>query len=264
MTNNSPKYALITGATGAIGKSIARLIAEQHNYHVTIIGRNEEKTNRIADDIRSESRNPNVDYRICDLSRKEEIKDLAQHWDHPLHVLINDAAVTPRQREETPEGIEMQWATNVLGYFWMMDHFAPILVKYAPSRIVNVASYWAGGLDMNDPEFKKRHYNNDTAYRQSKQADRMLSAAFARKLAASNVIVNSCHPGDVRSTLASNLGYGGHESPDQGAATPFYLASSEEVAGVSGKYFEHMHETTCQFSDNPKQVELLFQLCSGF
>jgi retinol dehydrogenase-13 len=264
MTNNSPKYALITGATGAIGKSVARLIAEQQTYHVTIIGRNEEKTMRIAEELKQDSGNQNIDFKICDLSRKEEIKKLAGQWDQPLHVLINDAAVTPRQREETPEGIEMQWATNVLGYFWMMKFFAPILSKHTPSRIVNVASYWAGGLDMDDPEFKNRYYNNDTAYRQSKQANRMLTVAFARKLEGTNVIVNSCHPGDVRSTLASNLGYGGHESPDEGAATPVYLATSEAISGVTGKYFEHMRTSSCQFSNDPGQIERLYQICEAY
>jgi NAD(P)-dependent dehydrogenase (short-subunit alcohol dehydrogenase family) len=261
---HSRKYALITGATGAIGNSIARLIAENGDYHVTIIGRNEKRTGRAVANLIHLSGNDNIDYRICDLSRKSEIITLAKGWDTPLHVLVNDAAVTPRQREETQEGIEMQWATNVLGYHWMMKYFAPILAKHAPSRIVNVASYWAGGLDLGDPEFKNRHYNNDTAYRQSKQADRMLSLAFARNLANENITVNACHPGDVRSTLASNLGYGGHETPDQGAATPAWLATSPVVEGASGKYYEHMHESECSFSHDHEGVEELFRICESY
>lgn len=257
-------YALITGATGAIGKSIARMIAEQAGYHVTIVGRNEAKTQQAVDELIRSSGNENIDYRLCDLSRRSEISALADSWDRPLHVLVNDAAVTPRRREETPEGIEMQWATNVLGYFWMMKYFIPVLKQSAPARIVNVASYWAGGLDMSDPEFKHRHYNNDTAYRQSKQADRMLSAAFAKRLEGSNVSVNACHPGDVPSTLASKLGYGGHESPDQGASTPAWLATASELEGASGKYYEHMSESLCSFSQNKDQLEQLYRLCDKY
>jgi NAD(P)-dependent dehydrogenase (short-subunit alcohol dehydrogenase family) len=95
--------------------------------------------------------------------------------------------------------------------------------------VVNVASYWAGGLQLNDLEFRFRRYDNDTAYRQSKQADRMLTRAFATHFANRNVTVNSCHPGDVRSKLSGVLGFGGYETPVQGAATPLYLATSPDV-----------------------------------
>lgn len=97
-------------------------------------------------------------------------------------MLINNAACTPRTRQETPEGIELQFATNVLGYYWLIDGFTEILKASAPARVINVASYWAGGLDISDLEFKRRSYDNGKAYRQSKQANRMLSAAFAEKL----------------------------------------------------------------------------------
>jgi retinol dehydrogenase-13 len=158
----------------------------------------------------------------------------------------------------------MQFATNVMGYYWMISYFTPHLKKAGHSRIVNVASYWAGNLDLNDLEFRSRFYNNDTAYRQSKQADRMLTFAFAEKLKGTGITVNACHPGDVRSTLASNLGYGGHESPEQGAATPVWLATSEDVAHITGKYFEHLNESYCQFSTNTEAINKLFELCASY
>jgi len=258
------KSFLVTGATGAIGKSIARLIAEQENTMVTIVARNESKAHRTVQELIDISGNRNIRYKVCDLSRQAEVEALARDWDTALHVLVNDAGATPRRREETPEGIEMQWATNVLGYFWMMKYFAPVLQEHGPARIVNVASYWAGNLDMDDPEFKHRHYHNDTAYRQSKQADRMLTAAFARRLHDQGISVNACHPGDVRSTLASNLGYGGHESPDQGAETPVWLATSPQLEGLTGKYFEHMSESHCSFGSDPEMTERLFKICDAF
>lgn len=258
------KSVLITGATGAIGKSIARLIAEHEKYAVTIVARNEHKAANSVEEIKRRTGNQNVSFVLCDLSRKEAIKEAAKNWEGPLHTLINDAGATPRKREETPEGIEMQWATNVLGYFWMMKYFTPILEKSANGRIVNVASYWAGNMDINDLEFKHRHYNNDTAYRQSKQANRMLTVAFANRLKSKSVTVNVCHPGDVRSTLASNLGYGGHESPDQGAATPVWLATSDELEGVTGKYFEHLRESHCSFGRNVEKVEQLYEICDSY
>ena len=258
------KTVLVTGGTGAIGKAIAKRIAQKPGYEVIIVARNPQKAKETVEYLERTTGNKHIGYVLADLSRKQEIKKLAASWDRPLHILINDAGVTPRRREETPEGIEMQWATNVLGYYRMMKYFIPHLKKGAPARIVNVASYWAGDLDLDDPEFKIRHYNNNTAYRQSKQADRMLTVAFADILKSHNITVNACHPGDVRSKLSSDLGFGGHESPEEGADTPVWLATSQEVEGMTGKYFEHRHLTNCPFGRNKKEVKKLYELCARY
>ncbi len=258
------KIALITGASGAIGKAIARGIAVNHGFKVVMLCRDERRARLDAEEIRKSTGNENVSYVIADVSRKEEISRLAGSWNGPLHVLVNNAAVSPRTRQTTPEGIEMQWATNVLGYFWMITAFTDILKNPAPSRVVNVASYWAGGLDMEDPEFSQRRYNNDSAYRQSKQADRMLTVAFAEKLKSFNITVNSCHPGDVNSKLSNNLGFGGSESPEKGAATPVWLATSDVAEAVTGKYFEFLKQSHCEFSGNRKETERLFQICRQY
>ena len=258
------KTVLITGATGAIGKAIAGRIAENHEYRTVLIARNKLKAAQIADQLIDRTGNKLISCLIADLSRKHEIQSIADNWRDPVHMLINVAGTTPRQRLETPEGIEMQWATNVLGYFWMIRYFLPYLKKGTPSRIVNVASYWAGNLDLNDPEFTSRHYDNNTAYRQSKQADRMLTVAFAERLKKENITVNACHPGDVHSNLSHDLGFGGHETPEQGAATPVWLATSPELEGVTGKYFEHLHETGCQFSHDHDSIEQLYETCNSY
>ncbi|NOX86069.1 MAG: SDR family NAD(P)-dependent oxidoreductase [Chlorobi bacterium] len=261
---NSLKTVLVTGGTGAIGKAIAKLIARKPGYEVVILARNPQKAQDAVEELTRITGNKHINYVLADLSRKEEIKKLADSWDRPLHILINNAGVTPRRREETPEGIEMQWATNVLGYFRMMKYFIPRIKDSAPARIVNVASYWAGGLDPTDPEFKYRYYNNDTAYRQSKQADRMLTVAFAEMLKMHNITVNVCHPGDVPSTLSANLGFSGHETPEEGADTPVWLATSPELEGITGKYFEHRQLTNCSFGQNKEKVEKLFELCDRY
>jgi NAD(P)-dependent dehydrogenase (short-subunit alcohol dehydrogenase family) len=256
--------ALITGASGSIGKAIARQIAEKPGYKAVMLCRDEERADRDSKEIKKQTGNQDVSYVIIDISRKSEIFKLAQSWQGPLHVLVNNAAVTPRTRQMTPEGIEIQWATNVLGYFWMIQSFTEILKKSSPSRIVNVASYWAGGLDVDDPEFKKRKYNNDAAYRQSKQANRMLTYAFSEKLKSFNISVNACHPGDVNSRLSNNLGFGGIDSSDKGAATPVWLATDEKAGNVTGKYFEYMQETECQFNRDNTEIAKLFRICEGY
>lgn len=262
MIDNS-QTAIVTGATGAIGKAIARQIAAR-GYRVVLVARNEDKAQRAVKEIIQATANSDVRYEIADLSRRIEIQALAERWEGPLDVLVNNAAVTPRSRQETPEGIEMQFATNVLGYFWMAEAFRDILRESAPARIVEVASYWAGGLDLSDLELKRRGYSNGTAYRQSKQANRMLAVAWAKRLRDEDVTVNVCHPGDVNSQLSNNLGFGGSQSPDQGAETPVWLATKAIGGQVTGKYFEHLAEARCRFGENRADVEALFQACLGY
>ncbi|MGR9073569.1 MAG: SDR family NAD(P)-dependent oxidoreductase [Gammaproteobacteria bacterium] len=255
---------LVTGATGAIGKAIARRLAEFPDSEVVLVCRDPARAERAVTEIIGTTGNLGVRYEIADLGRYAEIRSLAKRWSGQLHVLVNNAACTPRSRQETPEGIERQFATNVLGYFRLITEFAGILKASAPARVVNVASYWAGGLDLSDLEFFRRRYDNDTAYRQSKQADRMLSAAFSERLKPYRIAVNACHPGDVNSKLSNNLGFGGHESPEQGADTPVWLATQPECQNYHGKYFEHRRESSCRFVRDRPAVEALFEACSGY
>lgn len=244
--------AVVTGATGAIGKAIAAGLV-QHGFHVVLAVRDAAKAARLQRDLGTEA----TSLALVDLSRAETIHAAFADLNRDVHVLVNNAATAPPRRHETPEGIEVQWATNVLSYVWMVDALAPRLAPGA--RVVNVASYWAGGLDLDDLEFRRRRYDNDAAYRQSKQANRMLTVAQADALAAAGVTVNACHPGDVRSTLSLDLGFGGHESPTQGAATPLWLATDAGLQGVSARYFEHQAEARCRFGTDRAAVAALWQ-----
>jgi NAD(P)-dependent dehydrogenase (short-subunit alcohol dehydrogenase family) len=257
------RVAIVTGATGRIGKAIARGIAAA-GYSVVLACRNAEKAERAAEEIRAATGNARVCPEVVDVSRKGSVEAFASRWRGPLHVLVNNAAVTPRRREETPEGIERQFATNVLGYVWMIQAFAEVLKASAPSRVVNVASYWAGDLNLDDLEFLRRPYNNNEAYRQSKQADRMLTVAFAERLQPFGVTVNACHPGDVNSPLSNNLGFAGSQSPDEGARTPVWLATDAVGGQVTGKHFEDCREVRCPFASDRRAVARLVEICLRF
>ncbi len=252
---------LITGATGAIGKAIARQLAEHEEFEVVLACRDAERAERAVAEIQRTTRRRNVRYELVDVSRQASIQALVNRWRGPLHVLINNAAASPRQRQVTPEGIEMQFATNVLGYFWMTHLFSEQLKASAPARVINVASYWAGDLDLADLEFKRRRYSNGAAYRQSKQANRMLTVAFAKRLKPFGITVNACHPGDVNSHLSNDLGFGGHATPDQGADTPVWLATGPIRQSETGKYFEQRRETRCSFGEDAAAVEALYAAC---
>ncbi|MDD2658374.1 MAG: SDR family NAD(P)-dependent oxidoreductase [Methylococcales bacterium] len=262
--NYGNRVFLVTGATGAIGKAIARQLAAIPESEVVLVCRDKNKAEQARKEIAGSTGNPRVRFELADLSRLGDIRRLAARWKGPLHVLINNAACTPRVRQETPEGIEMQFATNVLGYFRLIDEFTNILKASAPARVVNVASYWAGGLDLNDLEFTRRSYDNGQAYRQSKQADRMLSAAFSEKLKPSDITVNACHPGDANSTLSNNLGFGGHETPDQGAETPVWLATLPIGQQKTGQYYETRRESGCTFCRDRQAVNALYEICANY
>jgi len=259
----SPRTALVTGATGAIGGAIALELAHHHDYEIVLGCRDEDKAQTLKQEIEQASPGARIRIERVDLSLKSSIAELARRWSGPLHVLINNAAVAPRRRRVSGEGLELQFATNVMGYFWMMQAFKSSLVQAAPARVVNVASYWAGDLEMDDLQFQHRMYDNDEAYRQSKQADRMLTVAFARRWIDLGVTVNACHPGDVRSRLSRDLGFGGHQTAAEAAQTPVWLATSDEVAGLTGKYFEHQKAVTCRFEANRRAVEQLFARCTA-
>ncbi len=255
------KVAIVTGGTGAIGKAIALGLAATPGFEVVVACRSEEKGGRAVRDIVEATGNPRVRFEIVDVSRRSSVLALAGRWTGPLHVLVNNAGATPRRRQQTPEGIELQFATNVLGYFWMIQAFTDNLRRSAPARVIVVASYWAGDLDLTDLEFSERQYSNGEAYRQSKQADRMLAVAFAERLKSSGVSVNTCHPGDVSSTLSNNLGFAGHDSPAEAARTPVWLATDPIGQRETGKYFEQMHEAQDPFAADRKAIEALYAAC---
>ena len=257
------KTALITGAYGAIGKAIARQLSNK-GFLTVLIGRDELRLKKATEEVKKETRNENVFHEVVDLSRKESIKSFALRWNQPADILINNAASSPEKRLETPEGIELQFATNVLGYFWMTIFFKEFMIGLEDARIVNVASYWAGGLDLDDLEFKKRIYDNDASYRQSKQANRMLTVAFAEKLKLYGITVNACHPGDVNSKLSNELGFGGHETPDQGAFTPVWVATEPTLKNTTGKYFENMLVVRCPFGQNMTSINRLYEICGKY
>jgi retinol dehydrogenase-13 len=90
----------------------------------------------------------------------------------------------------------------------------------------------------------------------------MLTVAFANRLKSNGITVNACHPGDVNSKLSNAFGFGGSESPEEGAATPLYLSLSKELTGITGKYYEHLRPVSCQFADNLKAIDHLYALCN--
>lgn len=232
---------LITGASDGIGKATARGLAAA-GARVVIAGRNPTKTERAASEISQQTGSDRVEHLIADVSSQQQVRDLAaaflQRHDR-LDVLVNNAGALFTNRRETVDGLEMTFALNHLAYFLLTNLLLDALTASAPARIVNVASSYQHPVDLDDLQ-NTRSYNGWDAYGQSKLANILFTFELARRLAGTGVTANALNPGFVDSNFqrAAGLTMRGHLTPEQGAQTPVYLATSPAVAGVTGEYFD--------------------------
>lgn len=253
----------MTGANAGIGFEVARGLAQQQ-ANVVLACRDEGKGRTALEAVAKEFPQAELEMLLIDLSHQGSIREAARKFlvkHETLDVLINNAAVGLKERQESVDGIEMTFATNVLGYFLLTNLLLEALRKAAAARIVNVASRLAGGLDLSDVEFQRRRYDATAAYSQSKQADRMLTWALARRLEGTKVTANSMSPGAVDTRLLRTFAPGMKGKPtSEGADTMVWLATSAEVAGVSDRFWAERKEVRCEFRGR-EQGEALWELC---
>jgi NAD(P)-dependent dehydrogenase (short-subunit alcohol dehydrogenase family) len=269
------RTCVVTGANSGIGLAAATALARQ-GARLVMLCRDPKRGEAARESIVAESGNAHVELRLVDLSHQAAVREAARRLvqdDEPIHVLVNNAGVWLHEREETPDGIERTWATNVLGYFLLTEELLPLLRRGAPARVVSVASELAGDLELDDVEFRRRRYGGITAYSQSKQADRMWTWALARRLEGSGVTANAMHPGGVNTPLLRKggglMGLAGAayaramgKTPEEGADTVVWLAASPEVEGVSGRFFIDRRDVPCRFRDREGE-EALWRVCEG-
>lgn len=246
----SGKVCLVTGATSGIGEAAAQALAGL-GARIVILARHRERCERSSAHIRDVSGNPAVDYLVADLSSQSEIRraagEFVQRYDR-LDVLVNNAGGFFMKRQVSPDGIELTFALNHLNYFLLTNLLLPLIKSSAPARIINVSSgaHRGAKIDFDDLE-GRRSYNGWKAYAQSKLANLLFTYELARRLDVAQVTVNAMHPGFVSTRFAKNNGWLYKvglsivhifaRKPVEGARTVVYLATSPEVAGVTGKYF---------------------------
>jgi len=259
----SDSVCLVTGANTGIGFEIARGLARTGARAVLACRdpiKGEAARKKIGDDVGDAA----VDLLVVDLASQRSIRSAAREFStnhNALDVLVNNAGVAVPVRRESPDGIELTFATNVLGYFLLTALLLDSLRRAPAARIVNVASKMAYGLDLDDVEFKRRRYDPSTAYAQSKQADRMLTWFLARQLKGTSVTANAMSPGAVNTALLHALAPGFRGvSPAQGADTAIWLATSPDLKGVSGRFWSDRREQPCQFRSQ-RDEQALWALC---
>jgi len=246
------KICMVTGANSGIGKATALALA-QMGATVVMVCRDRARGEEAKREITTKSRNNAVDLLQADLSSQQSIRKLVENFQHHythLHVLINNAGATfPGRRRETVDGLEMTFAVNYLAPFLLTNLLLDTLKASAPARIVNVSSaaHTSGSIQMDDLQAEKL-YRPMRTYPQSKLAVVLFTYELARRLQGSGVTANCLHPGFVAThfgqrdagtafrLLVKVIGSFG-TSPEKGAKTSIYLASSPDVEGVTGTYF---------------------------
>jgi NAD(P)-dependent dehydrogenase (short-subunit alcohol dehydrogenase family) len=250
------KVCLITGGTNGIGLVTAESLANEGAV-VVLVGRDAARAEAAAAQIEKNAGRA-VEYLLGDLSTQAEVRRVAEAFrlgsahsspHHRLDVLINNAGALFMEQRMSADGIEMTFALNHLAYFLLTLLLLDLLKASAPSRVINVSSaaHFGGKINFDDLR-SPRSYNAWRAYSQSKLANVLFTRELARRLEGSGVTANALHPGYVATNFGiSNggifrslfrLGQIAAISPEKGAQTSIYLATSAEVEGVTGRYFD--------------------------
>jgi NAD(P)-dependent dehydrogenase (short-subunit alcohol dehydrogenase family) len=244
------KSVLITGGTGGIGRATAEGLAAL-GARVAITGRDTARTAQAAADIATAT-GATVDPYAGDLSSQDAVRRLAREIldTYPrLDVLVNNVGGFWATRRVTADGLEHTFAVNHLAPFLLTNLLLDRLIASAPARVVTVSSgaQAMGKIDFGDPQ-GERGYSGQKAYNQSKLANVLFTFELARRLQGTGVTATVLHPGVVRTAFAAEdpsplwrfmipLARPFMKTPEQGAQTPIYLASSPDPAGVTGQYF---------------------------
>ena len=271
------KNIIITGATDGIGLAAAKSIAKK-GYHVSLVGRNPDKGKKALEAIIAHSGNENLDFFECDLSLVANVKDLADRIKQKhskIDVLLNNAGGANKTKQITSEGLEKTFATNQMNYFVLSTELLNILSESNDGRIVNVASNAHIGAEVDYENINsEKSFSAWTSYCVSK----LMNIMFTYQLSAmqDRVSVNVLHPGFVDTNIAGNEGnlikyivkFGAKmfaRTVDNGADSSIYLSTSDEVKGVSGKYFFKCREIkSSRASYSQEDWNKVWDLCEDY
>jgi NAD(P)-dependent dehydrogenase (short-subunit alcohol dehydrogenase family) len=251
------RRAIVTGGASGIGIETARALAGA-GAEVTLAVRNTEAGERTAADIIGSTGNKQVLVAPLDLADQASVAALVAGWDGPLHILVNNAGIMASPLMRTPQGWEMQFATNHLGHFALATGLHHALAAAGGARVVSVSSsaHHRSPVVFDDIHFEHRAYEPFLAYGQSKTANVLFGVEATKRWASDGITVNALMPGGIRTNLqryvpdeelermrvAAGVTGTMWKTPEQGAATSILVATSPLLEGVGGRYFEDCNE----------------------
>ena len=240
------KVCVITGANRGIGKATATVLS-QLGATVILACRDIERGEIVKADIISATKNPNVELMLVDLSLQESIQKMVTAFGKihdRLDVLVNNAAVYKSKREMTPAGLEMMFATNHLGPFLLTNLLLDKLKASPPGRVLVVTAPSTTPIDFDNLQGEKR-FNSLQAFGVTKMCNLLFTYELSRRLAGTGVTVNAVHPGLTKTSLMIEapvilrwLTQVVSKTPEKAARSLAYLASSAEMANISGSFYK--------------------------
>ena len=268
------KRILVTGANSGLGRSCAHSLAAL-GAEVGLLCRSRERGERALEDIRFATGNTRVFLELVDVSSLDSVRQLARRLgDAPVDVLIHNAGVLPPERRLTDDGLELTWATNVVGPFLLTELLLPSLRRSPAARVVNVTSggMYTQRLDLEDVYWARKDFDGVVAYAQTKRAEVVLTEMWAERLRDDRIDVNSMHPGwadtpAVREALPRfwRLTKDRLRSPRQGADTMVWLAACESLQGETGKLFFDRREVEAHLLPGTRESDddrrRLWEMC---
>lgn len=253
MQDLKSKVFLITGATDGIGKAAAKNFA-QRGAHVTLVGRSEAKTQQVLSELKTSTGNENIDYLLCDLSRINEVKRMAATFKSRhdrLDVLVNNAGATFKKPMMGPDGYELTFALNHLAYFQLTTSLMELIRTTPGARVISTSSSMQARGRF-DPKITPTSLNGSGpgAYATSKLCNILFTKALQERLSDTSAVANCFEPGMVRTQFG---GMGSHDqgfllnivyalakpfaiSPEKGAESLIWLATSPEASSLKGQY----------------------------
>jgi NAD(P)-dependent dehydrogenase (short-subunit alcohol dehydrogenase family) len=244
MDNLAEAKILVTGATDGLGKRVAFELAAT-GATVLLHGRRRERLEATLEEAREETGSEKLGSYLADLSSLGEVRALAEQVlteQDRLDVLVNNAGVIAEERRESEDGYQLTFAVNYLAHFLLTHLLLPLLRDSAPARVVNVASAGQSPIDFDDV-LLERGYDPMRAYTQSKVAQVMFTFELAERLQGSGVTVNALHPASLMDTKMVLETFGRSMSTvEEGAEATVRLATSPELEGITGRYFDGTRE----------------------
>ncbi|MBM0278616.1 SDR family NAD(P)-dependent oxidoreductase [Micromonospora tarensis] len=245
------RRAIVTGASSGIGVQTAQALAAA-GAEVTLAVRDVSAGQRTAEEIGTVTGNRLIRVAPLDLSDQRSVAAFVTAWEGPLHILVNNAGVSATPETRTPEGWELQFATNHLGHFALATGLHRALLAAGRSRVVSLSSiaHVQAPMVFEDVNFRARPYDRLLAYGESKTATALFAVEANRRWAEDGITVNVANPGAVATNLGRHLTEEDYaqlpafdfKTPEQGAATSVLLATWPRLEGLGGRYFEDCEE----------------------